>query len=64
MFGVGAFGVAPAPTQALPLNMDQAALNHQAGPQAPQDPGQVWVTVYCRTSRREGVPREGGTEPV
>ena len=35
MFGVRAFGIAPAPTQSLPLNMDQAALNPDGGPHEP-----------------------------
>lgn len=43
---VGAFGMPPAPTQSLTLEVDQAALNEDLRPEEPEDPDQVRIAVY------------------
>ena len=49
MAGIGTLGIAPTPTKALALDMDETALNQDRRPETPQDPDKVRIAVDRRT---------------
>ena len=56
--GIGRFGECPAPGQSLPLNVDKAALDYDAGPEVVQNAYHGGVTVYSKAARAKSVPDE------
>ena len=60
--GVRTFGRLATPTEALPLDVDQTALNDDRRPHLAQDPEQVPVAIDGRTARREPVVGQRGAK--
>src|SRR5215470_10282020 len=63
-FSVSTFGIAPAPHESLPLNMNQTALNQDSWPQYAQDPHQMGIAVYRSTVSNQATLFEMRTKGV
>lgn len=61
-FGVGSLGAPPAPRESLALNMYQAALQNNTGPEAAEQPVQMGVAVHCGALRRKPAAGEVGAK--
>ncbi len=56
--GVSGLGVAPAPRQALPLNVDQASLDCDVRPELPEDFYYMGIAIDGKTARMQSVPAQ------